>query len=209
MSDQYYALYLDDYATPAFCSFDKLFIGTQSEILAVADRMGADIAYKETVAAIQNYFLGKKTVTHTIAYQTFPVLTPVESICSLEFTLNETIWNHQNVWDCTYIMKFDEAVVHQLLIQHQNKYYRLIRASMKNLCCDSETSFGWMPLNSRFWGHKCMMNVTTHNDGSYWVSNLLYVIQDSFDSLDDANNYWRDPGKLIFDSICDEIFGDG
>lgn len=54
-----------------------------------------------------------------------------------------------------------------------------------------------------------MMNVVTHNDGSYWVSNLLYVIQDSFDSLDDVDDYLLDPEKLIFDSICDEIFGDG
>lgn len=113
------------------------------------------------------------------------------------------------MWDCTYIMKFDKALVHQLLVRYQNKYYRLIRASMKNLCCDSENGFGWMPLNSRFWGHNCMMNVVTHNDGSYWVSNLLYVIQDSFDSLDDVDDYLLDPEKLIFDSICDEIFGDG
>lgn len=56
MSDQYYALYLDDYASPAFCSFDKLFIGTQAEILEVVARMGADNAYKDTVTAIQNYF---------------------------------------------------------------------------------------------------------------------------------------------------------
>lgn len=51
MNEQYYALFLDDPATPSFCSFDKLYVGTKSELDIAIDAMKQDERYAATVAA--------------------------------------------------------------------------------------------------------------------------------------------------------------
>lgn len=207
MSEQYYALFLDDPATPSFCSFDKLYVGTRSELDIVIAAMKQDERYTATVAAYEAYWTDSD-VKHYVAFREVPILTPVQRICSSELVLSEKEWDHINVWGFPYKMRFDRAEVKQLLIEHESKYHRLLRATFTNLCYEN-TIGKWAPVIDHFWGHGGLLDVQESPDGSFSLNSLLYMEQDRFEKASEADDLMLDPDKVFFDRICDEIFGDG
>lgn len=206
MNEQYYALYLDDPATPSFCSFDKLYVGTRSELDNAIAVMKQDERYAATVAAYETYWTDS-SAKHNVAFREVPILTPVRRICSSELVLGEKEWEHINVWGFPYKMHFNRAKVQQLLIEHEKRIHRLIRATFTNLCYESVIGT-WSPAD-HFWGHGCLLDVQANADGSIALSSLLYMEQDQFENASEADDLMLDPDKVFFDRICDEIFGDG
>ena len=206
MNEQYYALYLDDPATPSFCSFDKLYVGTRSELDNAVAVMKQDERYAAPVAAYEAYWTDP-SAKHNVAFREVPILTPVWRICSSELVLGEKEWEHINVWGFPYKMHFDCAKVQQLLIEHEKRIHRLIRATFTNLCYESVIGT-WSPAD-HFWGHGCLLDIQANADGSITLSSLLYMEQDQFENASEADDLMLDPDKVFFDRICDEIFGDG
>ena len=207
MNEQYYALFLDDPATPSFCSFDKLYVGTRAELDIAIAAMKQDGRYGATVAAYEAYWTDPNA-KHYVALREVPILTPVQRICSSELTLGEKEWEHINVWGFPYNMRFDRAEVKQLLIKYEGKFHRLLRATFSNLCY--ENAIGkWTPVIDHFWGHGCLLAVQESPDGSFMLNSLLYMDQDQFESASAADDLMLDPDKVFFDRICDEIFADG
>ena len=207
MNEQYYALFLDDPATPSFCSFDKLYVGTKSELDVAIDAMRQDKRYGDTVNAYETYWTDPNA-KHYVALREVPILTPVRRICSSELTLGEKEWEHINVWGFPYNMRFDRAEIKQLLIKHEGKFHRLLRAKFSNLCYGAIDG-KWSPANGGFWGHGCLLDVQEESDGSFSLNSLLYMKQDQFERASDADDLMLDPDKVFFDRICDEIFADG
>ena len=207
MNEQYYALFLDDPATPSFCSFDKLYVGTRTELDIAIAAMKQDGQYAATVAAYEAYWTDPNT-KHYVALREVPILTPVQRICSSELTLGEKEWEHINVWGFPYNMRFDRAEVKQLLIKHERKFHRLLRSKITNLCYGAVDG-KWSPANGGFWGHGCLLDVQEESDGSFSLNSLLYMKQDQFERASDADDLMLDPDKIFFDRICDEIFADG
>lgn len=207
MREQYYALFLDDPATPSFCSFDKLYVGTRTELDIAIAAMKKDKRYDATVAAYEVYWTDPDT-KHYVAFREVPILTPVQRICSSELALGEKEWDHINVWGFPYKMRFDRAEVKQLLIEHEKQFHRLLRATFTNLCYEN-TIGKWTPIIDHFWGHGCLLDVQECPDDSISLNSLLYMEQDRFESASDADDLMLDPHKVFFGKICEEIFGDG
>lgn len=63
-----------DCATPSFCSFDKIYVGTEADIRKAIASMKRAGVNDETVAAVSHYLSGDKAATHNIAYKVFPRL---------------------------------------------------------------------------------------------------------------------------------------
>lgn len=206
MNEQYYALYLDDPATPAFCSFDKLYVGTRPELDKAIAVMKQDERYAATVAAYEAYWIDP-SAKHNVAFREVPILTPVRRICSSELAFGEKEWEHINVWGFPYKMRFDRAEVKQLLVEHEERIHRLLRATFTNLCFESVIGT-WSPAD-HFWGHGCLLDIQFNTDGSISLSSLLYMEQDQFEKASDADELMLDSDKVFFGRICDEIFGDG
>lgn len=208
MMDKYYALKLWDPATPGFCSFSKLYIGTEEEIKTVVARMKAAEVYEETQKAILDYFRGNYAATHNIAYQVIPVLEPVLYKSEMKTQVEEAIKEHLNCWGCPYNMKYDSGLVHQIVIKHDGKYHRCIRAWLKNLC--HETTVGeWDELTDGFWGNGFLLDVTGNKKTDFTFNNLLYVIEESYDKMSDAIDSLGKPDLFKFKAIYDEVFADG
>ena len=55
MAEQYFNLNLYDPAVPAFCSFDKMYVGTIDEIRVVMNRLAKTKDYVGTVKAWKAY----------------------------------------------------------------------------------------------------------------------------------------------------------
>lgn len=203
--EQHYVLKLWEPAAPAFCSFAKPYVGCKYDLLKVAASMKNADPQSETAKAIQEYFGGNHGATHKIAYQELPVLTPVRVLASSKITLPSKTWEHLNVWDCPYKMKFESAEVRQIIICYDGMYRRCIKAKFSDLCYEGIKG-EWRPVGSVLFGNASVIE-TTSDAGTF--ENLLYVQEDVYDEKEPLLNKLEIPREVVFDRICDEIFGDG
>lgn len=109
------------------------------------------------------------------------------------------------MWDCPYKMKFESAIVSQIIIRCEEKYHRCIRAKFTDLCYEGIKG-EWRPVGSVLFGNASVIE-TTSDAGTF--ENLLYVLEDVSDTKDQLEADLNNPDRIIFDRIWDEIFGDG
>ncbi len=206
--EQYYAIYFDDPGTPAFVSFDKLYVGTLEEIGAVIDVLRTKEHYQDTVEAFDKYLQGNTTGTHVVSYRKVPILTPVTLKAESEMNLCEKRWEHLNAWNCPYNMYFEKADIKQIVVEHNGEYYRLIKASMLNFAYDN--TIGQMErIYEGYWGNGFVIKAEEHENGDVLFSTLLYENESHSMLLDEEIAKLNDESQLVFDGICDEVFGDG
>lgn len=205
--DLLYAFYLDDPAAPSFCSFSKLYIGQKADLLKVAERLEASDCYPETASAIRDYFSGNLSVSHNIAYQNIPVLQPAKLIHSSHISVGKRNWDHINTWDCVYKISVDGIEAEQIIIEHEEKFYRCIRAKLlkpRYLGFKNQ----WRSIEGFIFGHESVL-AFDKTDAGDTLENVLYVVEDSSDSAKELIEKMNDPNKLVFDRVLDEVFGDG
>lgn len=205
--DMLYAFYLDDPASPSFCSFSKLYIGQKADLLNVAERLEAVNCYPQTVSAVRDYFSGNLSASHNIAYQTIPVLQPVKLIYSSHLSVGKRKWDHINTWDCVYKISVEGLEAEQIVVLHDEKYYRCIKAKMLNPCYLGFNN-QWRSIDGFVFGHESVLSFGKTETGVA-LENILYVVEDSSDSVNELERRINDPNELIFDRILDEVFGDG
>ena len=174
-------------------------------LLKVAVNMKNADPQSETAKAIQEYFGGKHGATHKIAYQEIAILTPVRVLATSKMTLPGRTWEHLNVWDCPYKMKFDAAEVSQIIIRYDGMYRRCIRAKFTDLCYEGIKG-EWRPVGSVLFGNASVIEFNS-DTGSF--ENLLYVQEDVSDTKEQLETKLDNPDEIILDRICDEVFGDG
>ena len=204
----HYILQLWDLATPSFCSFPKMFVGTKTAMLEVAERLEQDQSMPETSAAIRAYFAGNHAVTHSIAFVDFPILTPVRVLAESTIQLAERTWEHMNVWECPYNMRFDHAEVSQIVIRYDGRYCRCMKANIMDLCLEWPEG-NWIPAGTSIWGNKCVLHNTVLPDGHIEFGNDLYILEESAPDKESLICELNDPEEIKFNGLCDEIFGDG
>lgn len=210
MSEKYYVLMLTDPATPGFCSFNKMYVGTEETINTVANNLEKAGHYPETVSALRNYFKGNHSAEHSVAYQRQKILVPVKIESEHKISFDSKKWTHINIWGFPYEMKCDSAIIHQIVFKYDGKIYRCIRAWLKNLCYES---FGgnWNELSGGFWGNYSILDVSrVPEKDEFTFNNLLYVKEEHYESdISSAINDMLLEEKIEFKRICDEIFADG
>ena len=208
MTEKYYVLNLWNYGTPAFVSFDKMYVGTEAEIRTAIESMKREGKNDETVAAVERYFAGDTTATHNIAYRDIPVLEQCRRVASSTLTLGEYSWEHINVWGFPYYMKCDSADVKQILVEYKGRYYRCVRAWFKNLCYES-VSGNWSLLGDFYLGPAYLFDVDDKKGVGRFMNNLLYIAEEVYVNLNEAEDKLLSEEHLIFKGFCDDIFGDG
>lgn len=210
MGEKYYMLNLDDPATPGFCSFNKLYVGTEETINTVANNLEKAGQYPETVQAIRSYFKGNHAAEHRIAYRTEKVLVPITVDSEHKTSIENRRWIHINIWGFPYEMKCDSAMFHQIIFTKKETTFRCVRAWLKNLCYES---FGgnWEKLNGGFWGNASILDISmVPGSEDFTFNNLLYVEEEHYenDAVSAINDMLNDE-KIELKKICDEIFADG
>ena len=208
MTEKYYVLNLWNYGTPAFVSFDKMYVGTEAEIRTAIESMKKEGKNDETVAAVERYFTGDTTATHNIAYRDIPVLEQCRRVASSTLTLGEYSWEHINVWGFPYYMKCDSADVKQILVEYKGRYYRCVRAWFKNLCYES-VSGNWSLLGDFYLGPAYLFDVDDKKGVGRFMNNLLYIAEEVYVNLNEAEDKLLSEEHLIFKGFCDDIFADG
>lgn len=210
MNNEYYILHLYEPACPAFCSFDKLYVGSKAEILMVADNLEKSSDYENTAKAIRSYFSGDKSAMHNVAYHNQKILVPITVDAEYEHTFSNKEWTHTNIWGFPYNMKCDSGKAHQIVFTYNSRVYRCVRAWFKNLCYES-ISGAWNMLDGGFWGNAAIIDIIrTDGQSDFTFNNLLYVEEEVYDEgSTTATDDIRFEEKIEFQKICDEIFADG
>lgn len=161
----------------------------------------------ETVSAIRDYFSGNLSASHNIAYQTIPVLQPVELISSSHISVGKGEWNHINIWECIYKISVEGFEAEQIIVWHEEKYYRCIKATMLNPCYLGFNN-QWRSIDGFVFGHESVLNFDKTKAGAT-LENALYVVEDNSESSNELIEKMNDPNELILDRVLDEVFGDG
>ena len=120
-------------------------------------------------------------------------------------TLPGKTWEHLNVWDCPYKMKFDAAEVSQIILRYDGMYRHCVRAKFTDFCYEGIKG-DWRPIGSVLFGNA---SVIEFNMDAGTFETLLYVQEDTSDTKEQLETKLDNPDEIILDRICDEVFGDG
>lgn len=202
----HYVIKLWKPAASAFCSFDKLYVGIKQDILSVTLDMESDDTESEMAKVIREYYARYQEATYRIAYREILILKSARVIASSKMALPEKTWENLNIWNRPYRMKFDLAEVDQIIIRYEGQYHRCIRAKITDFCY-AGIHGERVPVDMIF-GNAFVLNAVPHPSGKITFENLLYVQEDISKDKESLILKLNDPNEVVFDRICDEIFGD-
>lgn len=206
---RYYRLALDDYSAAAFCSFGKYYFGTPDEIRAfinTLDNVCGD-SHRELVSAYRAYEAGQTDVTHHVAFQEVPLLTPSRLLHKEKIVLENYAWDHLNTWECVYGMRCKKVDSEHLWLECEGHTFRAVKATFKGL--QYKGALGeWKPVSGKvLWGFPCIIR----GDSSQ-LQSVLAEPERSFSDLEALEQDWkafaRDPVP-DYTGFCNDIFGDG
>lgn len=168
---QLYEICLEDYRYPRYASAIKSYYGTMDDMVnlmvRLADNDWTRTRYRETIDAAEYYDLDNE-ITHTVAGQTLPILTPVQEVCRFGTKINDQLWNYTVFSGAVFPCYAIEADVCQILIRTETGYERCLRAEISGLSICAHGT-GWTNPNSLIKGFPGMVTW----DGERHVLNLF------------------------------------
>lgn len=145
MNKEIYEIKLEDYAFPRYASAVKPYFGTMDDIINLmahlADNDWTRTRYQETIDAAEYYDLDLE-ITHTVAGQAFPILTPVEEIARFETQLTNRSWYYTAYNGTVYPCWAERLDICQTLIRTGDGYRRCLRATVSGLSV-CHHAIGW------------------------------------------------------------------
>jgi len=209
MIEKFYLLNLTDPATPGFCSFNKMYVGTEKMINQVVDNFENNKSYPDTISAVHSYFDGNINAEHNIAYTQQKVLTPIRIEAEHKMKFGNMKWTHTNIWGFPYNMRCDSVNAHQIVFMYNKRYYRFIKVYLENLSYEGVRN-EWIKLRGGFWGNDSVLNVyNIPSADSFIFNNLLFIEEECYDNSTLAVKDIYIKNKINFKKVCDEIFADG
>ena len=206
----FYGVRLNNYFSPSFCSSHKVYFGTLNDIKTFIESMGSIEQSCMIRNAFKRYLSGENDATHEVAYIQQKLIEDVELIAEGEVKLGHTTWEFLNVWYHTQYMEMDSAVVKMALIKYENRYLRVIKASVRGLrtCADiNRHKEEWIALSDGFWGHPGVLSSTKDGE-TYMVYSNLYMKEKEYATKEEAlANFHTD--ELCLDCFCEDVFGNG
>ncbi len=204
MNQTYYAMQLEDPATPSFCSFAKDYFGTLQDFQDVMAEMKKADAYADTVNAFEQFMQGDLKAEHTVCYNKIPVLRTAQLIGKERFELDETEWDHENTFGYIYKMRAKRISAEQILFRSGDAYYRCVRPTFYDLQYQAECDAAWHEVGERLWGNLGVVQVQEKEHRF-----RLFVVEKSSLSPGEVLSEMWTQANLHFGTACDEIFGNG
>lgn len=131
-------------------------------------------------------------------------LTPCKPVALSSIVFSRTAWEHRNVREFDYHMEAERIIVSQVLLDCGAWYALCISPIFQGLRYYDNICLEWIPVPNQIWGQPHVVD----KSGDYFISHL-YLLQGAFHDLEEAKKYMENPANIRFDSVCDEIFGDG
>ena len=209
-TNDFYGVRLNNYFSPSFCSSYKMYFGTLNDIKVFIESLECSEQNFMIRNAFKRYLLGETNVTHEAAYVQQKLIEDVELIAECKVKLGQTAWKFLNVWYRPQYMEFDSAVVKTALIKYEDRYFRVIKASVRGLRTSPEVNRPkeqWIELSYGFWGHPGILSSAVDGE-TYIVYSNLYMKEKEYAAKDEAlAKFYAD--KVCLDCLCEDVFGNG
>ena len=173
----FYGVRLNNYFSPSFCLNHKMYFGTLNNIREFIRSMGRSEESYILRKALKRYTSGETDVTHRVAYIQQKLIEDVELIAEGKVKLGATAWEFLNVWYRPQCMEFDSAVVKTVLIKYEDRYFRVIKASVRGLRTSPEVNrpkAQWIELSYGFWGASRNTEFCSRRRNIYSLQQPLY-----------------------------------
>lgn len=207
-NEKIYEITLEDYSFPRYASEVKSYYGTLDDIINLMVRLSDNdwtrTRYQETIEAAEYYDLDNE-ITHTVAGQVLPILTPVREICRFETRLNNQHWDYTTTGGVVYPCWAYEVEVCQSLIQTENGYERCLRATLSDLSFCHQ-SVGWLNVNNAIKGFP---GVVTFDDNCHKLNLFVSQHHYEFDELDAATADVVNVNTINLAAIMADIIAEG
>lgn len=145
MNKEVFEIQLEDYRFPRYASTVRSYYGTMDDIINLMVRLSDSdwtrTRYQETIDAAEYYDLDPE-ITHTVAGQVMPILTPVEEVTRFETQLTNRSWYYTAYNGVVYPCWAEKLNICQTLIRTGDGYSRCLRASVSGLSV-CHNSIGW------------------------------------------------------------------
>ena len=206
----FYGVRLNNYFSPSVCSNQKMYFGTLDNISVFTESLGKSEQSHMIRDAFQRYISGETEATHNVAYMRQKLIEDVELIVEGSVKLGPTAWEFLNVWYHPQYMEIDSTVVKTALIKCENRYLRVIKASVRGLrtCADiNRVKEEWIELLDGFWGHPGILSSTKDGE-TYMVCSNLYIKEKEYATKEEAlAKFYAD--EVCLDCLCEDVFGNG
>ena len=208
--EQYYRLELNDVATPSFTSFGKNYYGTMVQvrtfIKALEDADYLSGHSQGLIAAFYAYESGQTDVKHSVAYRDVPLLVPVTILHEETHSMTDLAWEHMNIWQWPQKMRCKQVETRHIWLQDEGNFCRAFFAFFTDFEHEGITG-DWHRVGEMLWGYPEMLDYEPPH-----LHNRLAEVELAFGTVEELEADWahfRKEPSPIFDSFCDDIFGDG
>ena len=205
-----YGVRLNNYFSPSFCLNHKMYFGTLNNIREFTRSIRKSEQSYMIRMAFKRYMSGETDATHRVAYIQQKLIEDVELIAKGKVKLGPTAWEFLNVWYRPQYMEFDSAVVKTALVKYEDRYFRVIKASVRGLRTSPEANRPkerWIELTCGFWGHPGILSSSGEGNTHIVYSNL-YMKEREYATKEEAMGKFRTDG-IRFNCFCEDVFGNG
>ena len=160
--------------------------------------------------AFKRYLSGETDATHEVAYIQQKLIEDVELIAEGKVKLGATAWEFLNVWYRPQYMEFDSAVVKTALVKYEDRYFRVIKASVRGLRTSPEVNRPkeqWIELPYGFWGHPGILSSSREGNTCIVYSNL-YMKEKEYVTKEEALEKFH-TDEIYLNCFCEDVFGNG
>ena len=205
-----YGVRLNNYFSPSFCVNHKMYFGTLNNIREFTRSIRKSEQSYMIRMAFKRYMSGETDATHRVAYIQQKLIEDVELIAKGKVKLGPTAWEFLNVWHRPQYMELDSAVVKTALIKYEDRYCRVIKASVRGLRTSPEVNRPkeqGIELSYGFWGHPGILSSVADGE-KYIVYSNLYMKEKEYATKEEAlAKFHTDEVRL--DCLCEDVFGNG
>ena len=207
---EFYGVRLNNYFSPSVCSNHKMYFGTLDNIRAFTESLGKSEHSYTIRNAFERYLSGEAEATHEVAYIQQKLIEDVELIAEGSVKIGPTVWEFWNVWYRPQYMEIDSAVVKTALIKYEERYLRVIKASVRGLrtCVDiNRLKEEWIELSEGFWGHPGILSSAKDGE-AYMLHSNLYMREKEYATKEEAlGRFYAD--EVCLNCLCEDVFGNG
>ena len=202
--ENYYRITLRDCATPAFCSFDKRYIGTQRMLLSFADALRRDGRGFRGCIKIAGRITDCCKEKAADAYGKECTVSPVEAVHVSVSEERPFCFEHVNVWDWLYYIQAQKAAITRLYYRASGRYFRAIGLSLYRPFYGEAPDDLSKELGNPFWAYP---GVLYKKDG--WLRHRLMYEERLFTDKAEMDADIAAPAETDYQRFFDDVFGDG
>lgn len=204
MSEQFFAMQLEDHSLPEMLYFPKTYYGTLNQIGEFIAHLAADpdtaVKYATTIRAYEDYRNGNLGAVHMIHGQPLRLLTPVNLVFETVILEQDVEWDFDNGVH-QFRVRADFVDLHQVLLQDGELYIRAVRPCYEGIQFENPID-GWTTMPACHYGFPHIYAVAPS-----WHYSRLYTTEQLEMSAQPCLARMQDFCYVTHHEACNDLFG--